>query len=83
MVPDIKGRASKGGTREEVADEDILTQEGGSNRTLAKNAQRGASLFVLLTTYHQNDQIVDGEMGGVCGTYRREDAFVQGFGGGI
>jgi len=36
----------------------------------------------MITTYHQDDQIEEGEMGGVRGTPGREDACVQGFGGG-
>ena len=37
---------------------------------------------VQLTTYHQDDQIEEGEMGGVCGTYGRQDECVLVFGGG-
>jgi hypothetical protein len=40
-----------------------------------------SSRSVLPAKYYPGDKITKNEMGGVCGTYRREERCIQGFGG--
>jgi hypothetical protein len=37
--------------------------------------------LVLLTNYNSSDKIKNSEMGGACGTYGRQERYIQNFGG--
>ena len=53
----------------------------GSERRLSKITLRRASRFVLLTKDYSGDYIKEGQMGRECGTYGREQIWLQGFPG--
>jgi hypothetical protein len=46
---------------------------------MEKVAQWGASYFVLITRYYQEDQMKENEVGEACGTHARGEKRVQGF----
>ena len=65
------------GFREHGAGEDIWALEGRGKKAGDKNTRK--ALRPALATYYSGDQMKKNEMGGICGTYGRQEVKHTGF----